>query len=180
MRARLVFYAIALAFLVWLAYAVLAAPSGGEPSPTDPSTTGPEPTAPATTTVTDTTEVRRLQGELHAERQRRRRLVRATRRRLAFVIRHAVSSGSSWWERSFACVHAGEGAWTSDTGNGYFGGLQMDLTFQRSYAPWALRVFGTADNWPVAVQISTAIQAAVSGRGFQPWPNTARACGLLP
>jgi hypothetical protein len=39
--------------------------------------------------------------------------------------------------------------------------------------------YGTADHWPPAVQIAVAIRAYASGRGFYPWPNTARACGLL-
>src|SRR6185436_13142983 len=33
--------------------------------------------------------------------------------------------------RSWECIHRGEGAWRSNTGNGYYGGLQMDLEFQQ-------------------------------------------------
>ena len=78
----------------------------------------------------------------------------------------------------FACIHRYEGAWSANTGNGYFGGLQMDLTFQRSYGPDYLRAWGTADNWPPSVQVAVAIRAYLSGRGYGPWPNTARLCGL--
>jgi hypothetical protein len=80
---------------------------------------------------------------------------------------------------AFFCIHRYEGAWGSNTGNGYYGGLQMDLQFQGLYGPEFLRRWGTADNWPVWAQLQAAVRAYESGRGFGPWPNTARACGLL-
>jgi hypothetical protein len=87
--------------------------------------------------------------------------------------------GPAWLVNAFLCIHHGEGSWSSNTGNGYYGGLQMDLQFQRTYGSWALARYGTADRWPPSVQIAVAIRAYLSGRGFFPWPNTARACGLL-
>lgn len=81
--------------------------------------------------------------------------------------------------REWLCIHAGEGAWDANTGNGYYGGLQMDLEFQRTYAPWLLRSKGTADHWSPREQMLTA-ERAWRTRGFWPWPNTARRCGLLP
>jgi hypothetical protein len=80
---------------------------------------------------------------------------------------------------SFMCIHHYEGAWNSNTGNGYYGGLQMDLTFQSLYGAEFLNRWGTADNWPVWAQLQSAVRAYQSGRGFGPWPNTARACGLI-
>jgi hypothetical protein len=80
---------------------------------------------------------------------------------------------------SFLCIHRYEGAWNANTGNGYYGGLQMDLTFQGRYGADFLRLWGTADNWPPWAQLQAAVRAYQSGRGFYPWPNTARACGLL-
>jgi len=80
---------------------------------------------------------------------------------------------------SFLCIHRFEGAWNSNTGNGYYGGLQLDLSFQALYGPEFLDRFGTADNWPVWAQLQAAVRAYQSGRGFTPWPNTARFCGLL-
>jgi hypothetical protein len=80
---------------------------------------------------------------------------------------------------SFLCIHHYEGAWNSNTGNGYYGGLQMDLTFQGNYGADFLRRWGTADTWPVWAQLQAAVRAYQSGRGFYPWPNTARACGLI-
>lgn len=77
------------------------------------------------------------------------------------------------------CIHSHEGAWNANTGNGYYGGLQMDISFQRTYGPELLRAKGTADNWTPFEQMMVAERAHRSGRGFGPWPNTARMCGLL-
>jgi hypothetical protein len=81
--------------------------------------------------------------------------------------------------RSWMCIHRGEGAWTSATGNGYYGGLQMDISFQRTYGWYLLRTKGTANRWSPLEQIWVAEKARRSGRGFHPWPNTARRCGLI-
>jgi hypothetical protein len=55
----------------------------------------------------------------------------------------------------------------------------MDWTFMSTYGPDYLKAWGTADHWPPAVQISVAMRAYLSGRGFTPWPTSARLCGLL-
>lgn len=86
----------------------------------------------------------------------------------------AQGSVTSDW----ACIHRYEGAWDANTGNGYYGGLQMNLVFQRSYGPEFMARWGTADNWPVWAQVIAANRAK-KVRGYSPWPNTARACGLL-
>ena len=80
---------------------------------------------------------------------------------------------------SFLCIHRFEGSWDANTGNGYYGGLQFDRTFQSQYGAEFVNRFGTADNWPVWAQLQAAVRAYRSGRGFTPWPNTARVCGLL-
>ena len=77
------------------------------------------------------------------------------------------------------CIHRYEGSWSANTGNGYYGGLQMDIGFQRAYGSRFLGRWGTADKWPVWAQIAVARRAFLSGRGFFPWPSTARVCGLL-
>ena len=77
----------------------------------------------------------------------------------------------------FLCIHHYEASW-HDGGGPYYGGLQMDLGFQRTYAPQLLRTKGTADHWTPLEQIWTAEKASRS-RGFWPWPNTARFCGLI-
>jgi hypothetical protein len=79
--------------------------------------------------------------------------------------------------REWLCIHRYEGSWR-DGGAPYYGGLQMDLAFQQTYGDWLLRAKGTADHWSPLEQIWTAVRAA-RVRGFYPWPNTARVCGLL-
>lgn len=88
------------------------------------------------------------------------------------------------------CIHTYEGSW-KDPGSPYWGGLQMDLSFQQAYG-WMmihkhdskrhriyfLNKWGTADNWPVWAQIVAGIHGFFA-RGWSPWPYTARLCGLL-
>jgi hypothetical protein len=76
------------------------------------------------------------------------------------------------------CIHRYEGAWR-DPNAPYYGGLQMDLTFQRQYGPSLLRRKGTANHWTRFEQMWIAERAHRAGRGFYPWSNTARYCGLL-
>ena len=73
-------------------------------------------------------------------------------------------------------VSNGEGSWT-DSGSPYWGGLQMDLTFQKTYGGWLFRHKGTADHWTAYEQIWAAVKAYRT-RGFGPWPVTGRDCGL--
>jgi hypothetical protein len=75
------------------------------------------------------------------------------------------------------CIHRYEGSWT-DTGAPFWGGLQMDLSFQASYGGYLFRTKGTADRWTPLEQMWVA-EKAVRSRGFYPWPNTARYCGLI-
>ena len=102
-------------------------------------------------------------------------------RQLARRWRHRAHS--AWWHathppqmRNWLCIHRYEGSW-ADTGSPYWGGLQMDLSFQETYGGWLLRHKGTADHWSPLEQIWVAVRASRS-RGFSPWPNTARDCGL--
>jgi hypothetical protein len=80
--------------------------------------------------------------------------------------------------KAWLCIHGYEGAW-HDPNPPYFGGLQMDLGFQRTYGLRLYRRKGTADHWTPLEQIWVAERAYQSGRGFYPWPNTARYCGLI-
>jgi hypothetical protein len=48
----------------------------------------------------------------------------------------------------------------------------------RTYGREYLIAFGTADKWPMAIQLAVAVRAYLSGRGFGPWPNTRRLCNL--
>ena len=97
------------------------------------------------------------------------------------VSRHAVRQARipSSLEQAFLCIHRYEAAWDANTGNGYYGGLQMDLPFQSHYGPEYVARYGTADRWPIWAQLEVAARAYRDAGGFWPWPNTARVCGLL-
>ena len=95
----------------------------------------------------------------------------------------------SYIVRGLLCIHTYEGSW-SDPDKPYWGGLQMDMSFQRTYG-WLkvakhtahahkiyfVNKWGTADHWPKWAQVVAGIHAYFS-RGWNPWPNTARYCGL--
>lgn len=81
-------------------------------------------------------------------------------------------------KRGWLCIHRYEGAW-SDSGDPYWGGLQMDRGFMEAYAPRHLLAHGWADNWSPIDQMWVAERAFRSGRGYYPWPNTAHYCGLI-
>jgi hypothetical protein len=152
--------------------------------------------APVTVTAPVLGEIR----ELRAETWRWQRLMKVP---LTPTRRHAERSPSSSFRRwvlaywrdeaaqarrraknpprhaAWLCIHRHEGPWNANTGNGYYGGLQMDTAFQRAYGAELLRRKGLAHRWRPIEQIWVAERAYRSGRGFNPWPNTARACGLL-
>lgn len=79
------------------------------------------------------------------------------------------------WDRLAACESGGN--WSINTGNGYFGGLQMDMSFWRSY--------GGPEHAPRPdlasreAQIVVATRARDGGRGYHPWPTCARRLGLI-
>src|SRR5262245_1360977 len=78
--------------------------------------------------------------------------------------------------RNLLCIHPYEGSWT-DPNAPYWGGLQMDLSFQAAYAPRRLKREGTADHWSPTHQLRAGVRAVLR-RGYSPWPNTSRSCGL--
>jgi hypothetical protein len=79
---------------------------------------------------------------------------------------------------AWLCIHRYEGSWR-DSGDPYWGGLQMDRGFMHGYAPGYLLHRGYADRWSPLEQMWVAERAYRSGRGFWAWPNTARMCGLI-
>ncbi len=101
----------------------------------------------------------------------RREVLRPDERPLAERIPHYAA---------LTCIaeHESHGTWDISTGNGYYGGLQMDRGFQQAYAPGLYRTKGTADHWTAEEQMRAA-ERAIATRGFTPWPNTARMCGVL-
>ena len=78
---------------------------------------------------------------------------------------------------AWLCIHRFEGSW-GDSGDPYWGGLQMDRGFMSTYAPGSLLRHGWADRWTPLQQMWVA-ERAYRTRGFYPWPNTARSCGLI-
>jgi hypothetical protein len=79
---------------------------------------------------------------------------------------------------AWRCIHRYEGDWR-DPNSPYYGGLQMDLPFQRRYGLSLLHRKGTANHWTRFEQMWVAERALRSARGFYPWPLTARYCGLI-
>ena len=76
----------------------------------------------------------------------------------------------------FMCLHSHEGAWDSETGNGYHGGLQFDDGFQATYGLAFMRLWGNAGHWPPLFQMVAAYRAQ-RVRGYAPW-GTRELCGL--
>ena len=105
----------------------------------------------------------------------------ASRRALRYWNRQAIrmlrAAKHPPHKAQWLCIHRFEGSWR-DSGDPYWGGLQMDRGFMRSYAPAALLHRGWANRWSALEQMWVA-ERAHRTRGFYPWPNTARACGLL-
>jgi hypothetical protein len=94
------------------------------------------------------------------------------------AVTHRRKAHSPPHHRAWQCIHRYEGRW-NDPNPPYYGGLQMDITFQRLYGADLLRRKGTADKWTPVEQMWVAERAYRAGRGFHPWPNTARYCGLI-
>ena len=119
-------------------------------------------------------------AEKSNDREHRLLILKAWRQKAALRRRQAWNPPRL---RAWLCIHRHERhprqGWKTATGNGFWGGLQMDMSFQRTYAPELLRTKGTANRWSAIEQIWIAERAYRSGRGFTPWPNTARYCGLL-
>lgn len=115
---------------------------------------------------------------------RRARVVLARARRDLRVAMDALPYVAPWpWSCIFHYESAGLG-WTVSTGNGYYGGLQMDLDFEATYGREYLDTIGNANLWPPRVQVRVAERArdgylGIPARGYAPWPTTARACGVL-
>src|SRR5215471_2029302 len=74
------------------------------------------------------------------------------------------------------CIHRHEGSW-SDPYSPYWGGLQMDMSFQQTYGPSFYRRWGTADHWPVWSQLVAGVRAVLV-RGYGPWPVSRHSCGV--
>lgn len=75
------------------------------------------------------------------------------------------------------CIHKHEAAW-NDQWDPYWGGLQMDKGFMHTWgADMEAKYGGYADRWTPRDQMIVA-ERARRVRGWQPWPQTSRMCGL--
>jgi hypothetical protein len=191
---------LALACACSLAVALIgAATLRAEPSP-EPTT--PEPTPEPTTSTLATKpkpllDWRKIQRRIKYYRGETWYWQRTMGRRLTWELRKSPRDPKAKivaWKRvarktrraalnpphktGWLCIHRYEGSW-SDGSAPYYGGLQMDLGFQRTYGPALLRRKGTANRWTPLEQMWVAERAHRAGRGFYPWPNTARYCGLI-
>jgi hypothetical protein len=164
----------------------------------DDPTPAPPPTATAAAAAEDSDYLaRQLQRIINRYRRKVWHWQRVMGHRVTRALRHPPAELADrvplWrrvavrtWRRAqhpphaaaWRCIQRFEGAWR-DAGEPYYGGLQMDIGFQRRYGAYLLRRKGTADRWTPLEQMWVAERALRAGRGFYPWPNTARACGLL-
>jgi|SRR5215471_4371867 len=67
--------------------------------------------------------------------------------------------------------------WSANTGNGYFGGLQEDMTFWRNYG--GLVYAKRPDLAPRWAQIAVA-EKGLAAQGWRAWPVCSRRLGLRP
>ena len=89
------------------------------------------------------------------------------------VVVGKAAAGLSVWDKLAFCESRGQ--WHINTGNGYYGGLQENMDFWRSYGDpqWA-----RPDLAPKSAQIEAAVKARDSGRGYEPWPQCSVEVGL--
>lgn len=148
--------------------ALPAAVSGSIAGPTDPTQ---QEVSTRSQLARERAQHRAFRQKVARELRRLHRLVRRYKVEYSRTVGYVSPRQNAW-----LCIHRYEGAW-NDPNAPYYGGLQMDMNFQRAYGPEFLSRYGTADNWPWRIQILVADRAWKT-RGFGPWPNTARMCGL--
>jgi hypothetical protein len=109
-----------------------------------------------------------------------KRIDRLTRMRARIPLSRRIPRWNEW-----QCIARFESTkrWNMappSSGGAYWGGLQMNIEFQRTYGADMIRRHhgGLANTWTAPEQITVANRAWKT-RGYWPWPNTARACGLL-
>jgi hypothetical protein len=109
------------------------------------------------------------------DRRFRIRVMHQWRKRAIRTKRRAMNPPN---KAHWRCLQRYEGPW-NDARDPYWGGLQMDRSFMRAYASRHLLRRGWANTWTPLEQMWVAERALRAGRGFYPWPNTARKCRLI-
>jgi resuscitation-promoting factor RpfB len=82
-----------------------------------------------------------------------------------------AASGTGDWDRLAQCESGGN--WAINTGNGYYGGLQFNLSTWRSNGGSGYPHQNTREE---QIRVAENLRAA---RGYAPWPACARKLGLL-
>ncbi len=77
------------------------------------------------------------------------------------------ASGNSIWDRIAACESGGN--WATNTGNGYYGGLQFNLSTWHAYGGT-----GRPDQQSREAQIAVAERVAAASGGYGAWPVCGR------
>lgn len=79
----------------------------------------------------------------------------------------------AWWLTQALCIHSHEGSWTSETGNGYSGGMQFT-----AYTWASVGGTGRASQQPPREQLYRAWLVYLrDGHSWREW-GTAGMCGL--
>lgn len=86
---------------------------------------------------------------------------------------HAGPLRQDPWDGIAQCESGGN--WNTNTGNGYFGGLQFSASTWRSYGGGAFAA--TADHATRSEQIAIA-EKVLHAQGWQAWPTCSRRAGL--
>ena len=82
-----------------------------------------------------------------------------------------VASGGTVWDRIAACESGGN--WATNTGNGYYGGLQFSLSTWAAYGG-----SGRPDQQSREAQIAVANRVAAAEGGYGAWPHCSAQLGL--
>lgn len=169
---RLAVFLLLVLFLVLL-LVVVASARGDDPPPTYKGRTAEEWGLEAEALELELREVRGRLGWRERSLARMWRTLRRVRSSLRAAVQVPGTTGET---KALLCIHGHEGPW-NDAGAPYFGGLQMDVDFQRAYGRTFYEELGHAHRWPVYVQVAVGL-AGVLKRGFSPWPVTRRLCGV--
>ena len=99
---------------------------------------------------------------------------------IAFTIASPAAAQRPAHFSMWMCIHGKEATWT-DTGDPYYGGLQMGWWFMRTYGSRLLSMKGTADRWTPLEQMWVAENAwkreRYSVRWLRgQWPRTSYGC----
>jgi uncharacterized protein YabE (DUF348 family) len=84
----------------------------------------------------------------------------------------AFASGSTVWDRIAQCESGGN--WAINTGNGYYGGLQFNLSTWHSYGGSG---YPNQNSREAQIAVAERVRAATGGYGS--WPGCASKLGLL-